>query len=98
MRDEIRLESGENPVYCKVAYRRVEEAEPSVGECVSFSGGSIVLRGGLRIEKGQAAVVHLDAVKGLSPPLRAYIEIGQCDKLDDWGYRVTGVIKGICSE
>lgn len=92
------LNSGGNPVYCKVAYRRVEEAEPSVGECVSFTGGSIVLRGALRIDKGQAAVVYLDAVRGLSPPLRAYIKIGRCEKLDDSGYRVTGVIKGICCD
>jgi hypothetical protein len=46
----------------------------------------------------EAAEVRIEAVKGLSPPLTAYIEITACDKDASGNYRIAGLIKGLRSE
>jgi hypothetical protein len=90
--------SQETPIHCKVVYRRISEPDGVAGEGISFSGGGIQFRGALPLRIAEAAEVHIDAVKGLSPPLTAYIEVSRCDREDSGNYRISGVIKGIRSE
>lgn len=88
----------ETPLHCKVIYRRIAEPHPVTGEGISFSGGGIQFRGSLALRIAEAAEVHIDAVKGLSPPLTAYIEISACDQEESGNYRIAGLIKGLRSE
>lgn len=87
----------ETPLHGKVVYRRMADPDGVVGEGISFSGGGIQFRGRLPLRIAEAAEVRIDAVKGLSPPLIAYIEVSRCDREDSGSYRIAGVIKGIRS-
>jgi len=44
-----------------------------------------------------AAEVCIEAVRGLSPPLKVYIEVARCEDAEADGYLLTGLIKGIRS-
>lgn len=88
----------ETPLHGKVVYRRIADSDGVAGEGISFSGGGIQFRGALPLRIAEAAEVRIDAVKGLSPPLTAYIEVSRCDREDSGNYRIAGVIKGIRSE
>lgn len=88
----------ETPLHGKVAYRRIGGAGWSRGEGISYSGGGIQFQGEAALPAEQAAEVHMDAVKGMSPPLTAYIEVTRCDASETGGYHIAGVIKGIHSK
>ena len=89
--------SPENPLHGKVLYRRIAESEPVEGEGISFSGSGIQFSGAHPLSRGEAAEVRIDAVKGLSPPLTAYIEVTRCDPDNVKRYRIEGLVKGIRS-
>ena len=88
----------ETPIHCPIAYRRMAEPTMAAGEGIGFSGGGIQFRGALPLRVAEAAEVHIDAVKGLSPPLTAYIEVFRCEPEAAGSYRIEGVIKGLRSE
>ena len=97
VKNEDRRISPENPLRGKVLYRRIAESEPVQGEGISFSGSGIQFSGPRSLTQGEAAEVRIDAVKGLSPPLTAYIEVTRCEPDDAKGYRIDGLVKGIRS-
>jgi len=95
VKNEERRLSPENSLRGKVLYRRIAESEPVQGEGISFSGSGIQFSGPRALAPGEAAEVRMDAVKGLSPPLTAYIEVTLCDPDAEKGYRIDGLVKGI---
>lgn len=97
MKNEERRVSPENPLRGKVLYRHIAASEPVQGEGISFSGSGIQFSGSHPLPRGEAAEVRIDAVKGLSPPLTAYIEVTRCDLDEVLGYRIDGLVKGIRS-
>lgn len=85
------------PIHC-LTYRHVAETSLTPGDGIAFSGGEIQFRGPLALPLAQAAEVRIEAVKGISPPLTAYIEVTRCDRTGGGGYHIAGVIKGIRTE
>ena len=95
VKNEERRLRPENSLRGKVLYRCIAESEPVQGEGISFSGSGIQFSGPRALAPGEAAEVRMDAVKGLSPPLTAYIEVTLCDPDAEKGYRIDGLVKGI---
>ena len=88
----------ETPIQCTVAYRCIAEAETVEGEGISLTGSGICFRGPTPLPVGQAAEVRIGAVRGLSPPLVAFIELTVCERDAAGDFRMAGTIKGIRSE
>lgn len=89
---------GEMPLNSEVAYRPIAEAAASSGQGIALSGDGIRFRGPRALKPGTAAEVRIAPVRGLSPPLTAYIEVSRCDAEPGGEFRIAGVIKGIRSE
>lgn len=98
MKGKVARNNQETVLHGKVAYRRIGATTWLQGEGISSSGGGIQFRGEAPLPAELAAEVHMDAIKGMSPPLTAYIEVTRCDAVETGGYRIMGVIKGIHSE
>ena len=88
----------ETLLHDKVVYRRIGVAEWSRGEAIAYSGGAIQFKGEAPLPAELAAEVHMEAVKGMAPPLATYIEVTRCEAIETGGYLIVGVIKGIHSE
>ncbi len=97
MKNQEPHESPEKPLHGKVLYRRISDQDSFRGEGVSLGGSELRFTGEQPLTKGEAAEVRIDAVKGLSPPLTAYIEVATCAQDGAQGYRIEGVVKGIQS-
>lgn len=98
MKGKAARNSQEALLHGKVAYRQIGATTWFRGEGISSSGGGIEFTGEEPLRAELAAEVHMDAIRGMSPPLTAYIEVTRCDAIGFGAYRITGVIKGIHSE
>ena len=88
----------ETPLHSRVEYRHIAASATCCGEGIALSGAGIHFRGDGPLPVGEAAEVRIDAVKGLAPPLLAYIEVSHCEREVSGAWRIAGVIKGIRSE
>ena len=88
----------ETPLHSRVEYRHIAASATCSGEGIALSGAGIRFRGDGPFPVGEAAEVRIDAVKGLAPPLLAYIEVSHCEREASGAWRIAGVIKGIRSE
>ncbi|RQW84135.1 MAG: hypothetical protein EHM62_01090 [Methylococcus sp.] len=88
----------ETPLHSRVEYRHIAASETCSGEGIALSGAGIRFRGDGPLPVGEAAEVRIGAVKGLAPPLLAYIEVSHCERETTGGWRIAGVINGIRSE
>lgn len=95
VKNEETRESPENPLRGKVLYRPIARSEPIEGEGIAFSGSRIRFSGEQSLSEGAAAEVRIEAVKGLSPALTAYIEISRCEPDDLLGFCIEGTVKGL---
>lgn len=95
VKNEEPREGPENPLRGKVLYRPIAQSEPIEGGGIAFSGSRIRFSGGQSLSEGAAAEVQIEAVRGLSPPLTAYIEISRCEPDDRLGFCIEGTVKGL---
>ena len=82
---------------CRVRYRLAGSGAYHEGVCLNISGSGIWFQGGLPLEIGKAAELHLASENKITPPLTAYIEVVRCEE-GEGGYRIAGAIKGIRSD
>lgn len=87
----------ETSLCCRLTYRSISGADALPGEGVCLTGDEIRFLGHSPLSIGVAAEVCIEAVKGMSPPLKVYIEVARCEKAEAGGYLLTGIIKGIRS-
>lgn len=87
----------ETSLCCSLTYRSISETEAATGEGVCLTGSEIRFHGRSPLSIGVAAEVCIEAVRGLSPPLKVYIEVARCEDAEADGYLLTGLIKGIRS-
>lgn len=79
---------------CQLRYRALSGLDFQPGLVVSLKGDEILFWGQAGLEPGSASEVRVDEVKGVAPPVIAYIEVSACEA-DASGYRISGLIKGI---
>jgi hypothetical protein len=84
-----------SPIQCPVVYRPVSGGQRVEGTGINLSGGGILFEGAEPLAVGSAAEVHIDAVRGLTPPLTLYIEVVRCEATEAGLYRVAGAINGL---
>lgn len=80
-----------------VRYRSLAGFGFHPGMALTLGDGNVLFCGQEALKPGLAAEVHLDAVKGVAPPLTLYVEVRTCEEDASSGYRMGGAIKGIRS-